>query len=197
MKTMTREMERKLIEQAGRGDRAAAAKLIRAHQRSLYAYLLRLSGKPDLAEDIAQDAFVRVLSHIDRFDTRFRFSTWVFTIAKRLYVNANQKMKPHYDTEIVGSSGGDGGLPMDPTADAERRDRSRDAVQDALETLSETQREVFLLFHQQEWPIALIATHCGLPEGTVKSHLHRARQRMRSHLRDSARHQGVLQEAGL
>jgi RNA polymerase sigma-70 factor (ECF subfamily) len=197
MKAMTRETERKLIERAGRGDRAAAAKLIQAHQRSLYAYLLRLSGKPEMAEDIAQDAFVRVLSHIDRFDTRFRFSTWVFTIAKRLYVNANQKMKPHYDSEIVGAQRGDGSLPMDPSIDGEHRDRSRDAVQEALATLSETQRDVFLLFHQQEWPIALIASQCGMPEGTVKSHLHRARQKMRAHLRESERHQSVLQEAGL
>jgi RNA polymerase sigma-70 factor (ECF subfamily) len=194
---MTRETERKLIERAGRGDRDAAAKLIRAHQGSLYGYLLRLSGRPDVAEDIAQDAFVRVLSHIDRFDTRFRFSTWVFTIAKRLYVNANQKMKPHYDSEIVGASRGDGLLPGDPATSDEHRTRSRDAVQAALDTLNQTQREVFLLFHQQEWPISLIAAQCGMPEGTVKSHLHRARLKMRAHLRESERHQGVLQEAGL
>lgn len=197
MKTMTRETERALIERAGQGDRSAAAKLIQHHQASLYSYLLRLSGKPHLAEDITQDAFVRVLAHIDRFDTRFRFSTWLFTIAKRLYVNANQKLKPHYDSEMVGGAGGGMGLPSEPFAATERQTRSRDAVQGALLTLSETQREVFLLFHQQEWPIALIAEHCSMPEGTVKSHLHRARLKMRTHLRESEEHRGVLEEAGL
>ena len=176
---MTRETERELIEKAGKGDRQAAATLIQHHQGSLYSYLLRLSGRPDMAEDIAQDAFVRVLAHIERFDTRFRFSTWLFTIAKRLYVNANQKLKPHYDSDIVGSARGKRGTPDLPASADERRDRSRDAVQDALTALSLTQREVFLLFHQQDWSIAMIAQHCSMPEGTVKSHLHRARRRMK------------------
>jgi len=194
---VTRETERKLIERAGRGDRNAAAALIQRHQGSLYSYLLRLSGRPEMAEDIAQDAFVRVLANIDRFDTKYRFSTWLFTIAKRLYVNANQKLKPHYDSDIVGSARGAASLPDAPASLDERRDRSRDAVQSALETLSLTQREVFLLFHQQGWPIALIAEHFEMPEGTVKSHLHRSREKMRAHLRGAEEHRFALEEAGL
>ena len=194
---MNRESERKLIERAARGDKAAAAALIRHHQGSLYSYLLRLSGRPEMAEDIAQDAFVRVLSHIDRFDTKYRFSTWLFTIAKRLYVNANQKLKPHYDSEIVGSARGAAGRPEASLGLDEQRDGSRDAVQAALGALSETQREVFLLFHQQEWPIALIARHCSMPEGTVKSHLHRARHKMRELLREADAHAAALREAGI
>jgi len=194
---VTRDAERKLIEKAGRGDKAAAAALIRHHQGSLYSYLLRLSGRPEMAEDIAQDAFVRVLAHIDRFDTKYRFSTWLFTIAKRLYVNANQKLKPHYDSEIVGAARGEAGRPESALGLDEQRDGSRDAVQAALGALSETQREVFLLFHQQEWPIALIARHCSMPEGTVKSHLHRARHKMRDHLRETDAHSAALREAGI
>ncbi len=194
---VTRETERKLIERAGRGDKNAAAALIQRHQGSLYSYLLRLSGRPEMAEDIAQDAFVRVLANIDRFDTKYRFSTWLFTIAKRLYVNANQKLKPHYDTDIVGSARGRGSTPDAPANLDERRDRSRDAVQSALEMLSLTQREVFLLFHQQGWPIALIAEHFEMPEGTVKSHLHRSREKMRTHLRGAEEHRWALEEAGL
>ncbi len=194
---MTRDAERKLIERAGRGDKQAAAALIQHHQGSLYSYLLRLSGRPEMAEDIAQDAFVRVLAHIDRFDTKYRFSTWLFTIAKRLYVNANQKLKPHYDSEIVGVARGRGATPDAPANLDERRDRSRDAVQSALETLSLTQREVFLLFHQQGWAIAMIAEHFEMPEGTVKSHLHRSREKMRTHLRGCEEHSWALAEAGV
>lgn len=176
---MNRAEEQALIERATAGEKAAAAALIRAHQTSLYAYILRLSGKPDVAEDIVQDAFVRVLKNLHRFDPRYRFSTWLFTIAKRLYVNACQKHKPVYDSDIVGGAGGDSCEPHVPTMASEFRGHARDAIGKALAELSPEQREIIILFHQQEWPIATIATHMGMPEGTVKSHLHRGRRRMR------------------
>ncbi len=191
---MTRSAERKLIEKAVKGDKAAAERLIKAHQASLYAFLLRLSGRPDVAEDIVQDAFVRVLTHLDRFDPRYRFSTWLFTIAKRLYVNANQKLKPHYDSEIVGGWQGEQTLPGGEVSDTESHGRARDALREALQTLSEEQREIVLLFHQFDWPIAVIAEHMGMPEGTIKSHLHRGRQKLRRSLESSQQHRTTVAE---
>jgi RNA polymerase sigma-70 factor (ECF subfamily) len=176
---MDRKEERRIIELAVAGDRSAAGDLIRAHQRSVYAYLLRMSGRPDVAEDIVQEAFVRVLTSLERFDFRFRFSTWLFTIARRLYLNHVQKMKPMYDSDTVGHAMGSGGEPVGPTADNELRGVRRAAIDDALQELTTDQREVIVLFHQLDWPIALIAEHLGMPEGTVKSHLHRGRRRMR------------------
>lgn len=176
---MNRAEEQAVIEKAAAGDKAAGSTLIKAHQASLYAYMLRLSGKPDVAEDIVQDAFVRVLTNLHRFDPRYRFSTWLFTIAKRLYVNACQKHKPVYDSEIVGAFRGNGEEPSLPTIESEFRGHARDSIGKALEQLSPEQREIIILFHQQEWPIAMIAQHMAMPEGTVKSHLHRGRRRMR------------------
>lgn len=178
---MNRHEEQMLIEQAAAGDRNAAERLIRAHQASLFAYLLRLSGRPDVAEDIVQDAFVRVLTNLDRFDPRFRFSTWLFTIARRLYVNACQKHKPVYDSEVVGARGGNGDEPWSPAAETESNNAARDAIGRALQELSAEQREIIVLFHQQDWPISLIADYLSMPEGTVKSHLHRGRRRMREY----------------
>jgi RNA polymerase sigma-70 factor (ECF subfamily) len=66
--------------------------------------------------------------------------------------------------------------------DGEQRTMARDAIQHGLLLLSEEQREAVVLFHQLEWPIRLIAEHMGLPEGTVKSHLHRGRMRLREEL---------------
>ncbi len=175
---MDRREEQHTIELAAAGDKAAAEKLIRTHQASLYSYILRLCGKPELAEDIVQDAFVRVLTNLHRFDPRFRFSTWLFTIAKRLLVNAAQKHRPVYDSEIVGSWGGEG-EPGSPTMREESRDRARKAIDNALDQLGDEQREIIVLFHQQEWPISLIAEYMKMPEGTVKSHLHRGRKKMK------------------
>lgn len=177
---MERVEERKLIERAIAGDRSAASALIAAHQRSVYAYLLRMSGRPHLAEDIAQEAFVRVLTNIERFDFRFRFSTWLFTIARRLLINAQAKFRPAYDSDLVGSwrdAGSDG--PEHGVDGNEHRRMSRDVLQEALLKLSDEQREVIVLFHQLDWPIALISQHLDMPEGTVKSHLHRGRRKLR------------------
>lgn len=181
---MKRAEEQRVIRKAAAGDRDAAEALIRAHQKSVYAYLLRMSGRPDIAEDIAQEAFVRVLTNLHRFDPRYRFSTWLFTIARRLYVNAAQKFKPTFDTDIVDGWRSGDERPERPVEDREVGEVTRQELERALLSLSPQQREVLILFHQLEWPIALIATHVGMPEGTVKSHLHRGRRKMRTLLRN-------------
>lgn len=181
---MTRSEERNLIQRAAAGDHVAAEAIIRAHQASLYAYMLRQCNRPEVAEDIVQDAFVRALTNLERFDFRFRFSTWLFTIAKRLYVNACQKHKPAYDSDVVGAFEGKGRLPEAPTIDDEVTKNAKLALREALHSLTEEQREIIVLFHQLDWPIALIAEYMDMPEGTVKSHLHRGRQKMRRLLAD-------------
>lgn len=171
--------ELQLIRCAKAGDGKAIEELIRAHQEALYAFILRMSGRPDVAEDIVQEAFVRVLKNLDRFDKRFRFSTWLFTIAKRLYVNAIQKQRPAYDTDTISAQEGAAVTPHRISARTETMTNMRSLLAGALDQLNEQQREIVLLFHQQNWPISDIAHHLDMPEGTVKSHLHRARKRMR------------------
>lgn len=176
---MKRSEEQALIRRAVAGDREASAAFIRAYQNQLYAYILRLSGRRELAEDIVQDAFVRVLTNLDRFDPRFRFSTWLFTIARRLFINAIQKHQPSYDSDKVSARAGRQDLPETSVIREDAGAVARDSLQRALMSLSLEQREVLLLFHQQDWPIWLIAEHLTMPEGTVKSHLHRGRRRLR------------------
>ncbi len=172
-------LERRLIRKAQRGDSEAIEALIKGHQEPLYAFMLRLSGRPDLAEDIVQESFVRVLRNIDRFDSRFRFSTWLFTIAKRLFVNYMQKHRPSYDSDTVGGCSSSVDAPGRRSEDDEKRTNVRDVLERAFEGLTEQQREIVMLYHQQNWSITEISLHIGMPEGTIKSHLHRARRRMR------------------
>ena len=141
--------------------------------------MLRMTGKPEVAEDIVQEAFVRVLKNLDRFDDRFRFSTWLFTIAKRLYVNAAQKKAPAFDSDTVGSQGGEADGPGLESAEHESMGHLRAIIDAALRDLNDQQREIVLLFHQQNWSIQAVAAYLDMPQGTVKSHLHRARARMR------------------
>ncbi|MEL7484956.1 MAG: sigma-70 family RNA polymerase sigma factor [Planctomycetota bacterium] len=190
-----RDEERRLIRLAAAGDRDASAAFIREYQPSLRAYLLRLSGKPEVAEDIAQEAFVRVLTNLHRFDDRYRFSTWLFTIAKRLYVNARQKHAPLFNTEAVAYERSSASGPGANAASREVSTHVRDALQEALMMLGEDQREIVVLFHQLDWPITLIAQHMGMPEGTIKSHLHRSRKKLRTVLAAHVRHGSRVREA--
>jgi RNA polymerase sigma-70 factor (ECF subfamily) len=169
--------ERLTIEKARRGDRDAIAALIHAYQRPLEAFLFRLCGKHELAEDLAQEAFVRVIKSLDRFDDQYRFSTWLFTIGKRLLVNAQQKMKPTADSEIVEYRAGDARTPLAEVESAERVERITTLVDIAIGALGSPQREI-LMFHQQGWSVQRIGEELGMPEGTIKSHLFRARRRM-------------------
>lgn len=183
---MTPRAERKLIRRVLDGDRAAAEELVRTHQGSLYGYMLRLSGRPDVAEDVVQEAFVRALSNLHRYDERFRFSTWLFTIAKRLYVNARQRLAPSYDTDAMGAAADrtsfTRGGGFDEGDDGAESFAASGELQSALGCLSEDQREAVVLFYQLEWSVEQIGDHLELPVGTVKSHLHRARARLRTAL---------------
>lgn len=187
--------ELRLVRRARRGDAVAVEALIRAHQDRLYAFMLRLSGRPEVAQDMVQEAFVRVIRSIDRFDDRFRFSTWLFTIARRLYVNHMQKMRPASDSETIGRWQGTTETPGTITAAAETRENLRDLLDRAISTLGPLQREIVLLFHQQQWSIGDIAGSLHIPEGTVKSHLFRARRRMQAFIESDSRDARLAKEA--
>lgn len=176
---MDRATEQKVIRRAQDGDSAAIATLIRTHQESLHAFILRMCNRTEIAEDVTQEAFVRVIRNLDRFDPKYRFSTWLFTIAKRLYVNWAQKFRPISETDLVGTWSSGGRTPEQTMVANEMRTQTNAAVRDALASLGDVPRAIVLLFHQQNWAIADISVYLDMPEGTIKSHLHRARRRMK------------------
>jgi RNA polymerase sigma-70 factor (ECF subfamily) len=175
---MERAHELELIQRAKRGDAAALGALIDGHRDSLHHFLLRLTRREDVAEDIGQEAFVRVLRNLDRFDERFRFSTWIFTIARRLWINHIQKFRPIPDSDAVGSRPGQDDGPEVVAETKEHKARIADAVAVGLAALNPRQREIVELFHGRELSIQEIAFRLELPVGTIKSHLFRARRRM-------------------
>ncbi|MCW5766860.1 MAG: sigma-70 family RNA polymerase sigma factor [Phycisphaeraceae bacterium] len=182
---MTRRAERALVRRVLAGDRDAAESLVKSFQESLYAFMLRISGRPEIAEDVVQEAFVRALTNLSRYDDRFRFSTWLFTIAKRLYVNAQQRLAPAYDTDTVGAAPSRSADEVSAYHAGETSAGARSALQHAMAALSEDQREVVVLFYQLDWSVEQMSEYLDLPPGTVKSHLHRARARLRDALETS------------
>lgn len=194
--TMDRAEELGLIRRAKRGDREALVALIETHRRSLHHFLLRLSRREDVAEDIGQEALVRVLRHLDRFDERFRFSTWLFTIARRLWINHIQKFRPLSDTDTVGgrASVSDEAPELDLQ---ELRAIASSSIDEAMDVLNPQQREVVDLFHRRGLPIQEIASRLAIPNGTVKSHLFRARRRLGAALADDDVFRSVAEDLGI
>ena len=176
---MDQQFEQRLIRRAKRGEATAFEALIREHQTRLYRFLLRLCGRPELAEDVVQDAFVRVLGNIERFDERYRFSTWLFTIARRLLLNNLQKNRPRSESEWVESWQSDDVHFEVALSHREGRARVGEMLEEAMDVLSPQQREVVVLYHHKGHAVQEIAELLGMPAGTIKSHLHRARRRMR------------------
>lgn len=176
---MTKSKELKLIRQAAKGDLDAATMLIRCHQASVFMYIKRMCGRDELAEDVTQEAFSRVLLNLDRFDAKYRFSTWLFTIARRVFLNICEKKKPISDSDRLSTTMCNGCEVGSGLEASDEREKDKDMLDHAMLALTPDQREIIVLFHQHEWPIWMIADQLTIPEGTVKSHLFRGRVKLR------------------
>ena len=163
----------------GEGDRDAAGELIRRYQAPVRSFLLKLSGDAEVADDIAQETFVRVLKYAKRYDPQFKMITWLLTIARRLWLNHlrrkdNQKHNTSYEQMSESSPG-----PAMKLQREDQLDHTRKMLSEAMTKLTDPQRMALVLFHQQELPVGEVAKVMKMPEGTVKSHLHRARAALR------------------
>ncbi|MBI3835960.1 MAG: sigma-70 family RNA polymerase sigma factor [Planctomycetes bacterium] len=179
---LTREHERQLIQRVRKSDKAALRELIDQHKDRLFAFIWRMVRDHHEAEDICQDAFLKAFASLDTFSCDFRFSTWLFTIGYRVCLNRLRRRKsaPSATDNLV--------LPATSEADATSRLESEDAamlrgaVWSAVDRLSPPQRAVVLLFYKSAMGCQEISEILQLPSATVKSHLHRARTKLREFL---------------
>jgi RNA polymerase sigma-70 factor, ECF subfamily len=182
---MERQAEIMLIRRSLAGDSAATAQLVRAHQGPLFAYMLRMCKRREAAEDVTQEALYKAVKNLARYDARWRFSTWLFTIARRLWMNWSERKSPKIDSELIEA------LPSVKPVwglsgwTAEQRDETQNVkavIEQAMQSLPDAQREAIVLCHQLGWPVKLAGELMNMPEGTVKSHLFRARATLREQL---------------
>jgi len=168
-----------LAQRVAQGDQDAAAILIKRYEAMVRSFLRRTTGRADLADDLAQETFVRLLRYADRFNPRYPMKRWLLTIARRLSINyARRADQRVVATEYLGMATTDQG-PDQEVAKADQLEMTRKLLNQAMEHLNETQRAVLVLFHQKEMSIQDVADVMDMPIGTVKSHLHRARAAMR------------------
>ena len=175
-----------------RGDRDAFAELLRRYETQIYNFSLRYLRSGDLAEDVTQDTFLRIVQRAAEFKHESRFSTWLYAIARNLCLDElrKQKHRKHPSLEQSDPSGRslEEKVPdSKPGTSAERSAVSheiRAQVVLAVEELPEDQREVFLLRHIGDVSFKDIATITGVGENTVKSRMRYALERLQKSLCD-------------
>ena len=171
--------ERRVIARAQSGDAAAFRELVERHQSRAYALALRILRSPADAEEVAQDAFVRVWTALPGFRGESSFSTWLHRIVARRALDRVAVLKNRRAREQLEES-----LPerADPLADGRKRDehRARTVVlQRMIDRLSPHQRAAVTLFYYEGRSVEDVATVLGMPANTVKTHLLRARTALR------------------
>ncbi len=177
--------ERQLIERSQRGDKDSAHALIAAYQNRLHAFVWRMVRNNHDAEEVCQDTFMRAFQALGSFDFSYRFSTWLFTIGYRLCLNAMRRRRNFVGDMDFGRlpSKGEGEV-ADGIANTAEAKRLKKAIWDSVEELTPPQRATVLLFYREELSCQEIGEILHMPAATVKSHLHRARNRLRELLND-------------
>jgi RNA polymerase sigma-70 factor (ECF subfamily) len=176
-----------------RGDRTAFAELVARHETPLYNFVLRYTRSPAAAEDVTQEAFLRVVQRAADFKHEARFTTWLYTIARNLCIDQGRKAKLRRHASLdapAGSGPSQRGLldvVSDPTpgGDVPRAaewTEMRRSIVAAVEALPEDQREVFLLREVAGLPFKEIGEVTSAAENTVKSRMRYALERLRGAL---------------
>jgi len=181
---LTRRMEKQLVTQARAGSEEAARALVEAHQDRLYAFVWRILRDHHTAEEICQEAFLRAFRSLDSFSADYRFSTWLFTIGYRLCLNHIRRRKSMTGELDFGAVPGGEPDPGERVAESEEARRLKDRIWAAVDRLSVPQRAAVMLFYREGLSCDAIAKTLGMPTATAKSHLHRARARLRESLSD-------------
>lgn len=176
-----------LVERALEGDAVAIDRLVRLHLGAAYAVALGVTGDPDDAQDVVQDAFANVLGRLAECRNPATFSGWLIQIVRNTARNRVRYRRVRAAApldEARAARTGD-----DPSRDAEREELRRRLI-DALPELSPVQREVLLLHDLEGWKHREIAEAMEIPDGTVRYHLFQARRRMRQVLGTQVRDDG-------
>lgn len=152
--------------------------IVRQHQRLVWHVIQRLVRNTEDTRDLCQDAFLRVHQHLHQFRGESSLATWIGRVAYHVALRHLEKQQLPLADDEDGSLMAAVASEEDLAADFESAQAQSKLLQ-AIESLPPLQRLVLTLYHLEEQPIAQVAAITGLAEGTIKSHLHRSRVRLR------------------
>ena len=149
------------------GNFAAFSELVDRHQRSLINFFYHLCWDRQAAEDCAQEVFLRVYSHLDRYEPQAKFTTFLFKIARNLWIDRVRSLGERVPARSLG--------PVEILA----KEEQQAALQRAIDQLPEEQKAVVILSEIQGLKYQDISAILEVPVGTVKSRMHTAMERLK------------------
>ncbi len=175
-----RSEEQGWIEAARAGDTQAFRRLVERYGDRAYGLAFRMLGSASEAEEVAQDAFVRAWRALPRFRGDSSFSTWLHRIVVRRALDRSAVLKTRNAREIAleDAEAVEQGEPVSAEGSGSG-DRSR-RLDRILGSLSDVQRAVVMLYYYEDRSVDEVSRTLGIPGGTVKTHLHRARSLLRA-----------------
>jgi RNA polymerase sigma-70 factor, ECF subfamily len=179
------------------GREAAYRELVRRYERPVFALLYRMVRDRELAEDLAQETFVKALNAIESYRPEFKFSSWIFKIANNAAIDHLRRREldtlsldgsPHAETpEAMQATALQIGARQESPLDAVEARELGGAIESAIGRLRPEYRSCILLRHVEGRAYEEIAEILDLPLGTVKTYIHRARNELRlalAHLKE-------------
>src|ERR1700730_18288763 len=175
-----------LVTTAIAGREAGFEELVRRYQRPIAAYVYRMVGDYDAALDLTQEVFIKVYNSLARYRAEFKFSTWIYKIAHNAAIDHLRRHAVREQALTIGIDGERREISIEsrrltPEQESERKER-RYEIESVVQLLPAAYRELIVLRHSQDLSYDEIAEVTGLPLGTVKNRLFRAREAMRDHL---------------
>ena len=177
---------------AQQGRDVAYRELVNRYERPVFTLVYRMVRDRELAEDLTQDTFVKVLSHVDKYRPEFKFSSWLFKIANNVAIDHLRRRtldtvsmdgSPHAGTaDAVEASSFDVAVPQESALDELEARELGGAIERAIANLRPEYRSCILLRHVEGRSYEEIAATLDLPLGTVKTYIHRARHELRKAL---------------
>ncbi len=175
---MKERSDAELVILARSGDAASFGELVARYLRPAYSVALSVIGRHQDAEDAVQESFMVALERLEECRNPDRFAGWVLAIVRNRSRNLIRRESLRRGDEIPANA-------SSPSPSPERAadiSALRSRLTEALNTLSEVQREIVLLHDLEGWKHVEIAEKLGMPSGTVRSHLHFARKALRVQL---------------
>jgi RNA polymerase sigma-70 factor, ECF subfamily len=182
---------------AQKGREPAFRELIRRYERPVFSLVYRMVRDRELSEDLTQDTFIKVLNHIDKYRSEFKFSSWLFKIANNVAIDhlrrrqldtVSMEGSPHAtNSDIAEATSFELATQGEtPLQELEARELGSE-IERAIARLRPEYRACILLRHVEDKSYEEIAATLDLPLGTVKTYIHRARHELRTlleHVRD-------------
>jgi RNA polymerase sigma-70 factor (ECF subfamily) len=186
--TVVKEEDRELIARARSGDEMAYRRLLGKYERAVFNICLKMVRDREEARDLAQDAFIKVFSMLDRYNPSFAFSNWLFKITSNLCIDSMRKRRVDtlpMDEPIRSAKGEYERQYASPTATPDKvllKKEKMKLLARAIDELPPHYRIMIVLRHQEGLSYEEIAETLEVPLGTVKARIHRAREMLKTRL---------------